>query len=59
MLVTSLKRHVVRTTQEVQQILPFTIRFPELYAFCEITAFHMAANIAHKLNIHCWAIWYL
>lgn len=59
MLGTGLKCHVMRTTQEAQQILQFTSRFPQLYNVREITAFYMVANIAHKLNTHCWAIWYI
>lgn len=53
---TGLKCHVMRTTQEAQQILQFTSRFPQLYNFCEVTAFYTVANIAHELNTHCWAI---
>lgn len=52
MLGTGLKCHVMRTTQEAQQILQFTSRFPQLYNFCEVTAFYTVANIAHELNTH-------
>lgn len=59
MLHTGFKCHIVRTTQEARQILHFTIRLPELYNFCDITAFYMVANVAHKLNTHCWGIRYI
>lgn len=47
---------VVRTAQEAQQTLHFTIMFPELQKFSEITEVYVIASVVHKLRTHCWAI---